>query len=102
MASQEAYFYMKINFINTWADDIPLGALGGTCMELTFGGSPSKWQQYIIKKKECGPHISKLEAVHKDEPPFGCFKHSVLHQAKFLNSKVYHWRVSLVSFASLQ
>lgn len=43
-----------------------------------------------MKKKECGPHISKLEAVHKDELPFGCFKHSVLHQAKFLNSKVYH------------
>lgn len=42
-----------------------------------------------MKKKECGPQISKLEAVHKDEPPFGCFKHSVLHQAKFLNSKVY-------------
>ena len=24
----------------TWADDIPLGAFGGTCMELTFGGRP--------------------------------------------------------------
>lgn len=26
----------------TCADDIPLGALGGTCMELTFGGRPDK------------------------------------------------------------
>jgi len=24
------------------ADDIPLGAFGGTCMELTFGGRPDK------------------------------------------------------------
>jgi len=26
----------------TCADDIPLGAFGGTCMELTFGGRPDK------------------------------------------------------------
>ena len=30
--------------IHTCAEDIPLGALGGTCIELTFGGRPENNQ----------------------------------------------------------